>query len=137
MSTSSSSLPTRPRTEGNHDRGRCRGAPAAPTSPARCFARVVAPRNTVVRFAQDSLLEQRGFELRVPRVVKERCRRDQLRSRAMAMVGEGCPLMSALFTVGPGVRIHFPPPESLQTLGPSQDDKSRPPAIWSAAFHEF
>src|SRR5271170_5523257 len=60
------SAPTRPRTEGNHDRGRCRGAPAAPTSPARCFARVVAPRNTVVRFAQDSLLEGAGFEPSVP-----------------------------------------------------------------------
>ena len=31
----------------------------------------------------DSPLEERGFELPVPRAVEERCRNDKLRSRAM------------------------------------------------------
>ena len=33
---------------------------------------------------------------------------------------------------GPRVRILLPPAASLQTFGPFQDNKSRPPSIWSA-----
>ena len=61
----------------------------------------------------DWLLEQRGFELLVPRVAEERWRTDKLRSRVMAVVGTGPP-MSAPFTVGPGVRIPFAPARSQQ-----------------------
>jgi hypothetical protein len=50
-------------------------------------------------FVDDSPLEQRGFELLVPRVAEERWRTDKLRSRVMAVVGAGPP-MSAPFTVG-------------------------------------
>ena len=50
----------------------------------------------------DWLLEQRGFELPVPRAVEERCRNDKVRSLAMAMVGAGRPSVSAPFTMGPG-----------------------------------
>ena len=62
-------------------------------------------RSRGVEFAPDSPLEQRGFELPVPRAVEERCRNDKVRSRAMAIVGAGRPSVSAPFTVGPGVRI--------------------------------
>ena len=65
------------------------------------------------RFAAEAdwLLEQRGFELLVPRVAEERWRTDKLRSRVMAVVGAGPP-MSAPFTVGLVVRIPFAPAES-------------------------
>ena len=59
----------------------------------------------------DSPLEQRGFELLVPRVAEERWRTDKLRSRVVAVVGAGPP-MSAPFTVGLVVRIPFAPAES-------------------------
>ena len=68
--------------------------------------------------ASNSLLEQSGFELPVPRAVRERCRNDKPRSRSDgAMVGVGRPSVSAPFTVGPGVQIPFAPAASLRTIG--------------------
>jgi hypothetical protein len=49
----------------------------------------------------DCLLEQAGFELMVPRVAGERCRKDKLPSRAMALVGARRGSMSAPFMAGP------------------------------------
>ena len=53
------------------------------------------------KFAVDSPLEQAGFELMVPRVAGERCRKDKLPSRAMALVGARRGSMSAPFMAGP------------------------------------
>lgn len=57
--------------------------------------------NRGIGFAPDSLLEQAGFELMVPRVAGERCRKDKLPSRAMALVGARRGSMSAPFMAGP------------------------------------
>jgi hypothetical protein len=53
------------------------------------------------KFAPDSWLEQAGFELTVPRIAGERCRKHKLPSRAMAMVGARRGSKSAPFMVGP------------------------------------
>ena len=87
---------------------RCREAQA------RCESRPDGHR--LRKFAPDSMLEQRGFELLVPRVAEKRWRTDKLRSCVMAVVGAGPP-MSAPFTVGLVVRIPFAPAESLRTIG--------------------